>query len=154
MSYEANFFFSKCLKFNVDSKTAIKKLTKIFGFPDKCIWIGSGKFYLLLREYSQLTVNVLSKFRQLLLLTCVTKIWTSSLDTPANYCLRPEISCVWVCYVMCFKDKLDLLITWSCEITWKTSYIISPVSQCLWPPNLVGWWLALRVSYRYSHLTL
>ena len=29
------------------------------------------------------------------------------------------------------------LITWSCEITWQTKTAISPLSQCLWPPNLV-----------------
>ena len=47
----------------------------------------------------------------------------------------------------------DLLITWSCEIIWQTKSIISPVPQYLWPQNLVGWWLTLRGSYRYSHLT-
>ena len=31
------------------------------------------------------------------------------------------------------------LITWSCEITWETKTIISPLAKCLWPPNLVGW---------------
>ena len=29
-----------------------KTLQKIFGFLDNCIWIGNGKFSLLLREYS------------------------------------------------------------------------------------------------------
>ena len=45
-------FFFKCLKFNVDSKNAIKFCEKAFGFSDNCIWIGSGKFSLLLREHS------------------------------------------------------------------------------------------------------
>ena len=31
----------------------------MFGFLDNCIWMGSGKFSLLLREYSWLAVNVL-----------------------------------------------------------------------------------------------
>ena len=52
LSYEAFLFFSKCLKFNVDSKNAIKSWEKVFDFSDKYIWIGSGKFSLLLREYS------------------------------------------------------------------------------------------------------
>ena len=59
--------------------------------------------------------------------------------------------------VTCF-DKLlpiksyDPLIPWSCEITWHTKTITSPLPQCLWPPNLTSWWLTLRGSYpqRYS----
>ena len=35
----------------------------------------------------------------------------------------------------------DPLITRYCDIKWQTKSIISPISQCLWPPNLVGWWL-------------
>ena len=43
---------------------------------------------------------------------------------------------------------------WSCKITWQTRSIISPLPQCLWPPNLVGWWLTLRFSYTWSQKTL
>ena len=50
--------------------------------------------------------------------------------------------------------SLDPLIVWSCQITWQTKSIISPIPQCLWPPNLAGWYLILRGSYRYSHLIL
>ena len=51
------FFFSEHWKFNVDSKNAKKKTKKkkqqkIYGFLDKLIWIGKGKFSRLLREYS------------------------------------------------------------------------------------------------------
>ena len=52
MSYEADFFFSKCSKFNVDSKNAIKNQENVFGFADTCIWTGSGKSSVLLSEYS------------------------------------------------------------------------------------------------------
>ena len=34
-------------------------MQKIYGFLDNLIWIGNGNFSLLLREYSQLAVNVL-----------------------------------------------------------------------------------------------
>ena len=34
---------SKCSKFNVDSKNAMKNLKKVFGFSDNCISIGNGK---------------------------------------------------------------------------------------------------------------
>ena len=34
----------------------------------------------------------------------------------------------------------DRFITWSCEIMWQTKTIISPLPQCPWPQNLVGWW--------------
>ena len=39
-------------KFNEYSKNAIKIEKMFFGFPDTCIWIGSGKFSLLLRKHS------------------------------------------------------------------------------------------------------
>ena len=29
------------------------------------------------------------------------------------------------------------------KITWQTKAIIAPLPQCLWPPNLAGWWLTL-----------
>ena len=35
----------------------------------------------------------------------------------------------------------DALIMWSSKITWKTKTIISPIPQCLWPPNLAGQYL-------------
>ena len=39
-------------------------------------------------------------------------------------------------------------VTWSCEITWLVKTIISPLTKCLWPPNLVGWWLTLSGSFQ------
>ena len=50
--------------------------------------------------------------------------------------------------------SLDPLIKWSCEITWQTISIITSILQCQWLPNFAGWWLNLRGSYRFSHLTL
>ena len=41
----------------------------------------------------------------------------------------------------------DSLITWSYEITWQTETIISPIPQCLWLQNFVGWWLNLSGSH-------
>ena len=38
------------------------------------------------------------------------------------------------------------LITWSCNITWQTKTILSPLAQSLWPPNLLGWWYTLSGS--------
>ena len=46
------------------------------------------------------------------------------------------------------------LTLWSCKIMWQMKTIISPLPQCLWLPNLVGWWLNLRGSYPSSHMTL
>ena len=51
-------------------------------------------------------------------------------------------------------ESHDRFIAWSCEITWQSKTIISPLLRCQWPPNLAGWWLTLRGFYRYSHLTL
>ena len=47
-----SFVFQKCLKSNVDSKNALRKTEKVFGFSDNCIWIGSGKLSLWLQQYS------------------------------------------------------------------------------------------------------
>ena len=33
-----------------------------------------------------------------------------------------------------------------------TKTIISPLSKCLWTPNLAGWWLTLRGSYPQSSM--
>ena len=38
------------------------------------------------------------------------------------------------------------LITWSWKIMWQTKTIIPPQPQCLWPPNLLGWWCNLVLS--------
>ena len=48
----------------------------------------------------------------------------------------------------------ELLITWSCKITWQTKINISSLPQCLWSPILSGLWFTLRRSYLYSHMTL
>ena len=41
----------------------------------------------------------------------------------------------------------NALITWSWEIKWRPKINISPLPQCLWPPNLTGWWLTSKYSY-------
>ena len=38
----------------------------------------------------------------------------------------------------------DPLIICSYKITWQTKTIISQRLECLWSPNMVGWWLTLR----------
>ena len=50
--------YQKCFKFNADSKDAIKNAKNVCGFSDICIWSGSGKLLVLLREYSKLTQPV------------------------------------------------------------------------------------------------
>ena len=39
-------------KFNADSENAIKNGENVSNFSDNCIWTGSGKLSVLLREYS------------------------------------------------------------------------------------------------------
>ena len=56
-------------KFHVYTKNAKKVSQKVSGFFDNVIWGGNGKLSLLLREYSRLTVR---------LLTSSTKIWDLS----------------------------------------------------------------------------
>ena len=50
-------------------------------------------------------------------------------------------------------NLLNSLVTWSCEITWQTKTIISPIQQCLWPPILAGWW-DIEGLLPWSHMTL
>ena len=48
----------------------------------------------------------------------------------------------------------DSFITWSWEIMLQTKTTISPIPQCLWPPNLVGRWLTLSGSHPQSYLNI
>ena len=48
----------------------------------------------------------------------------------------------------------DPLITWSSKIMWQTKTNIFPLSQCLWPPNLTGWWHTMRCSEPLHHMIL
>ena len=43
---------------------------------------------------------------------------------------------------------------WSCRLakSWQAKTIISPLSQCLRPLNLAGWWVTLRGSYPHSDM--
>ena len=42
------------------------------------------------------------------------------------------------------------LITWSCQITWQTKTIISPLLRCLSPPNLTGVWVTINLQALWS----
>ena len=44
-------------------------------------------------------------------------------------------------------ESHDPLITWSCEITWKSNITISPLPQSLYLPNLARWRLVMRDFY-------
>ena len=53
-------FFSKGLKFDVDSRNGIKNSENFFRFSDNCIWIGSCKFPKYWKGYLPSTLNVLT----------------------------------------------------------------------------------------------
>ena len=46
------------------------------------------------------------------------------------------------------------LIIRSCMISWQIETIMSPLPQCLWPPNLEGWWSTLKGSFPLSLMAL
>ena len=46
------------------------------------------------------------------------------------------------------------LTMWPCKITWQIKNIVSLLPTCLWPPKLTEWWLILRGSFPYRHMTL
>ena len=53
-------FFSKCLKFDVDSGNGTKNQQKVYRFSDNCIWIGSCRFSQDWTGYLPSTGNVLT----------------------------------------------------------------------------------------------
>ena len=60
--------------------------------------------------------------------------------------------------VTCLNELLtikshDPFIIRFCQITWQNKPLISPLPQCLQPPNMVAWWLTLRSSQLKSHNT-
>ena len=48
----------------------------------------------------------------------------------------------------------DPLMKYSYKITLQTTNIVSPLTQCLMPPNLAGWWLTIKGSHPYCHTIL
>ena len=63
-------------------------------------------------------------------------------------CLWPPVLAVCNLHWWTLAQK----VTWpfdyaSSDIAWQSKTIISPLQQCLWQPNFVGWWLILRGSY-------
>ena len=59
ISYEAHLFFSKCSKFGVELRNAIKKWEKAFSFLYNWVWLGCCKFSRSPREYFSSALHVL-----------------------------------------------------------------------------------------------
>ena len=52
------------------------------------------------------------------------------------------------------RERLPPINTSSREVTWQCkTYIISPLSQCLWSPDLSGWWYTARSSHPWIPMT-
>ena len=62
-------FFSKCLKFDVDSRNGTKNSERAFGFKDTCIGIGDKKFLEPRKRYFSFAVNVLRNTPKILHIT-------------------------------------------------------------------------------------
>ena len=62
-------FFSKCLKFGLDSIIQAKNSEKVFFFLYNCIWIGCQYLPLLRGEYLSLEVNMLTNSPKILVFT-------------------------------------------------------------------------------------
>ena len=54
-------FFSKSLKFDVDSRNGTKNQEKVDRFPDNCIWIGSCRLPQPWTGYLPSDVNMLTE---------------------------------------------------------------------------------------------
>ena len=107
--------------------------------------------------FGKIDKSFLSKFRQLLFWTCVTKIGSLSLNTPTNYCVYVLKFCMREHGMSCALEinsnggsKRGHVE--SCSST--TTNIISQLPQCLWPPNVAGWWLTIRGSHPKNYVTL
>ena len=92
----------------------------------------------------------------------VARIKLLSLDTQAKVFIKATLI---VKFRMCEYDMpcalektamayLSTLIMWSSKITRQTKTIISPLTQCLNPKNLVGWWFKLGGFCPQSDMTL
>ena len=91
-------FFSKRLKFDVDSKNGVKNWEKIFCFWDNYIWIDCCKISLLPREYFSLTVDVLTNSPKHLHITNRDIFRVSSPDNDKKIwqmCCHVDFTSVW-----------------------------------------------------------
>ena len=80
-----------------------------------------------------------------------------------TWTFKTTISTIWVSMatklarMVTYLDGLlprksnETLITRFCELTWQSEIIICPPLQCLWPPNLASWWLAIKGFYSMLH---
>ena len=58
-------------------------------------------------------------------------------------------------WVIIYHDRIPTIMTmWLSETKRQTKIIISPLPQCLRPPNLAVLWLILRDFCPFSHITL
>ena len=113
-------FLSKCSKFHLDFKNAVKNWQKVLCFWDNCIWIGIVKLSLLRTGYFSLAANVLTRsskiwhfnkrdFFQL--------IWLSNDQWMWWRCCDAEFNCAWAHLPYCFSkhllkwDFLDIYLT-------------------------------------------
>ena len=71
--------------------------------------------------------------------------------------VSPLPKCPWLPNLVKYRPTMikshNTLITWSCEITRQTKIIISALIQCLWLSKVVGWWLTVRGSHSWEHMT-
>ena len=51
-------------------------------------------------------------------------------------------------------ESNDPLTTLWCVVTWQIKRVTYPLWQGLWPWNLVSWWLMVRWTHPWSHMSL
>ena len=59
---------------------------------------------------------------------------------------KPKVTGRWQSEGLPLKRLHELLILKSCEITWQTKYVISPLPQCLKLSNVATWGLGWGIS--------
>ena len=142
------FFFSKCLKFDVDSTSSAKLRENVFSILDNCILIVFCKFSLFGREYLSSAVKVLTNiakgenianrnFFQVYLANSEQKIWwkcchsgfisvwdalTCSLSKGALKRDYPNITLAMFLTLYNFGNTLAMNVIWFCKmfkICWR-----------------------------------
>ena len=79
-----------------------------------------------------------------------TKIGSPLLDIATHYCVYILKFCVWLLCMPCALEiNTNRGLKWGHVESWTliTKKIISSLPQCLWPPNVGGWWFAMRDSH-------
>ena len=78
-------------------------------------------------------------------------IWSREVTWKIESLLSSLLKCLWFSKMSMSHDSLTQK---SRAVTWQMKNGIFFLGQSLWPPNLAGWWVIMRGTHPYCHMTL